>query len=989
MADNSLKALTTKIVQIAEDTNQSIKPDVHAIKEAIVGPDGILKSITYVSKQLDNLQKKGTLSKLTNKPLDSRKTAIKINTINTTLNKILNQMQRMSRGGGRLGTGGIQRDTTVKNNRLGSIYQSIEIIQQLRNIKLKDFIFAKTKLKHISKIMSRALSSFKMFKNKKEMEDTMSFVSSSIDLMKKLSKVFWISKPAQWGVNAIEKIFLGGGKLKDGGLLGLFRKVDRNKKTIKNGKKSMKDMLKACGSMLLTSIILTGIAAVAVPAMLGALLMKGVIWLLTGTFVGLSKVAKPVKKGSMVMLLMSASIISFALGLGLMLKAVKNMKLKDVGLMMASIAGVGLTVAGVGLLAAPIALGSASLLLLGASLGIFGVVIDAWRSLDVKPAMGNIKEAVGGLREIFGLELGKGDSKKTIFQRIGGGIMDFAMGVLNFGSSFFIMGQLLLAAAALGALYKGLKPWDNFNGIKAAKNLKIGIGAVKAAFGIEDKKDKKESLKGKIKKLGGKILDMGISLLQGGKTLAEMATITIATGMADVIRLTLIPWNKFDAKPAAKNLKEAFGALKDAFGLNDRNNENLGQKTLRLFGGALDMASTLLSSGGVMVKMGTIMLATGLADIIKLNLKPWENYDGVNATENMAKTINSLKSVFGLEDNPGGFKIGKIAGGILDLGISLLQSGGTFVKMGTIAMATGFAEKIRENIVPWENYTGGKKAIENMKNTVNDLLNLFDLDNLDEAKKKKGLLDWISKVGKAIGSAIEGTTEAVQGGGILAQINAIASIVKAFTPIRESLEPWKNFNSEPSLSNLTNTINGLLSEIISVHKLDGAGYFDYFEKSTKNIKKGIKHLTKAFNINKNLKEFSVPFKSTVDTINALDITKASTVIEIFKSFSGVKKKPIDAFTKAVDKFSQSCTDLIDSLNKFEGSNVQVTSNNESSSTEATPTNYTVDINNTSDLATAIANAIRQLPINVESNMSDVRLVVNNETGRRVILTLDN
>ena len=985
MADKSLQALNSAVHQIAENSPK-IQKDVKDIRDAICGTEGIRESIVYLTKQLDNLQKKGAISKLTNRPLDSRRTVRNINSINSTLNKILNQVQRISKGKGRLGTGGIQRDTVVKNSRLGNIAQSIEIIQQLRNIKLKDFIFAKKKIKNIGKIMFSALNTFRMFKNRKEMESTISFVNSSIDLIKKLSKVSILSKPAQWGAKAIQKLFLGDGK-SNKGLLNLFRKIDKNKKTIERGKKSMKDILKACGSMLLTSIVLTGIAAVAVPAMLGTLLMKGVTWLLVGTFKFLSKASRPIKKGSLAMLIMSASVITFGLGLGLMLKAVKDMKLKDVGLMMASIGGIGLTVAGVGLLAAPIAIGSASLLVLGASLGVFGVVIDAWRSLDVKPAMANIKEAVGGLREIFGLELGKGDNTKTPFQRLAGGALDIAMGVLNFGKSFFVMGQLLLAGAALGILYKGLKNWDNFNGVKAAKNLKIGIGAVKDAFGLGDKDKKEKGLKNKLKRFGGKILDMATSLLQGGEVLAKMGTITLATGMADVIRLTLIPWNKFDAKPAAKNLKEAFTALKDAFGLNDKN-DNIGSKALRLIGGPLELASTLMESGGVLVKMGTIMLATGLADVIKFNLKPWENYDGVNATENMAKTINSLKSIFGLEDNMGGFKVGKLAGGLLDLATSLLNSGGTMVKMGTIALATGLAEKIRENIVPWETYTGGKKAIENMQNTVNGLLNLFDLDNLDEAKQKKGFLEWISKVGKAVGNAVEGVTDTVEGGGILAKISSIASIVKAFTPIREHLEPWKTFTVEPSLSNLNNTINGLLSEIISVHKLDTSGYFDYFESSTKKIKKGIKHLTKAFNINQNLKEFSVPFKSTVDTINALDVTKASTVIEIFKSFSDVKKKPIDAFTKAVDKFSESCADLIDSLNKFEGSNVQVTSNNESS-TEATPTNYSVDINNKEDFAKAIANAIRQLPINVETNMSDVRLVVNNETGRRVILTLDN
>ena len=45
--------------------------------------------------------------------------------------------------------------------------------------------------------------------------------------MEKLAKVSIISKPAQWGAKAIEKIFLGDGK-KSKGLLKLFRKRKKN-----------------------------------------------------------------------------------------------------------------------------------------------------------------------------------------------------------------------------------------------------------------------------------------------------------------------------------------------------------------------------------------------------------------------------------------------------------------------------------------------------------------------------------------------------------------------------------------------------------------------------------------------------------------------------------------------------------------------------------------------------------------------------------------
>ena len=118
----------------------------------------------------------------------------------------------------------------------------------------------------------------------------------------------------------------------------------------------------------------------------------------------------------------------------------------------------------------------------------------------------------------------------------------------------------------------------------------------------------------------------------------------------------------------------------------------------------------------------------------------------------------------------------------------------------------------------------------------------------------------------------------------------------------------------------------------------------------------------------------------------MDLDKASTMIDLFKSFKYIGIKPFDKFTVAVEKFSESCKELIVSLNDFNTS--QSNSNVESASIESTNSNNT-SITNTQELAEAIASAIKNLNVNVRTDISDVRLVVNNESGRRVVLTLDN
>ena len=1025
MAEANLKDLTSAVYKIAENSPK-IQKDVKDIRDAVVGTGGILDAIDIITRKLDLAQKKGRIEKLVNKPaLRQDKTLIKnTNSMTDTLNKILVQMSKKSTNsntdilnkiliqvskmntGSRLKTENIRTgrrsrlnadnfrrepDRKDRGKGLESFYSSIGVIDKLKGIKLKDFLFAKTKLKHLGSILKRSLKIFSNFKNKEEAENTISFIESSVGVAESLKKVAKTAKLSKNGAKTLDTIYLG--KRGKGGLINLFRNIYKNRKEIEGGKKSIADIHKATGTMLLTSLVLTGIAVVGIPAMLGALLMKGIVYLLTGTFITLSKVSRPVRKGSRVLLAMSVSIIAFSLGLGLMTKAIKDMKLKDVGLMMASIAGIGLTVAGIGLLAAPIALGSATLLLLSASLGLFALTLHFWGKFDAKKPMTNIKEAIGGLRDAFGLELGKGNEKKSFGQRLKGGLMDIAMGVLNMGSSFFIMGSLLLTGVALGALYHGLKNWDNFNGTKAAKNIKVAVGTLKDVFGIGDTG---KGFGGKLMKLGGGILDMGTTLLQGGKALAEMGIISIATGLSDTIRLFLIPWNKYDSTGATSNLRKAITSLKEIFGLENKDN-TLGGKSIRLFGGLLDMGSTLLQAGSELTKMGTITIATGMADMIRLFLIPWEKYNAIPAATNMGIAINSLKSIFGLEernDSLGG-KLGRLGGSILDMGSALLNAGGTLAKMGTITIATGMAGKIKENLTTWEDYNSSK-PIKNMGIAINGLLNLFGINQLrnetQQAEKKKGLLESVGNFMKGVKEAAVRTADTIDTLGdrnnALAKIKSLDLITSILSSVKKSLSPWDTYDPTNALNGIKKSIFDLSLQITNVRVLDSdRNLFNYFEKSAKHIDNGLDSLSKG--LNRIGKSNNIPFKSTVDIINSLDITKASVLVDIFKTFSAIKNnKQFDRFSKAVDTFSKSCSDLIDSLDNFSKSS-STSETGEESTTETTNVNGGVSITNSQDIANAIAAAIKNLPINVQTDISDVRLVVNNETGRRVILTLDN
>ena len=1033
MADVSLKALTSVVHTMAEETQKDIKKNVKDIKDAIMGPDGIRESMAYIAELLEKQNKKGNPQKLINnksdysrhnrkllsnsnsivsslnkiteeiKDLSKKSTSNKPNSSEKILERISSQIGRLSRKSGRVDLAdidnrrrGLTRDNfrPRRDPRYENLSRVLDINRKLGDVKLKDIILNKTKIKNLGKIMTRFLNIFKKFKDNKEAEETISFASSSIELTKKLAKIGPLSILAKKGAKTIDSIFVGGKKGK-GGLLSVFRKIFEHRKEIEQSKKTIKDMEKSTGSMLLITLSLTGIAIMTIPAMVGALLMKGVVWLMIGTFKALSAARRPIKRGSGALLKMSTSIIVFALGLGLMMKAVRGMKLKDVGLMMASIAGVGLTMAGVGLLAAPIALGSATLLLLSASLGLFALSIIGWQKIDSKKAMGNVKEAIGGLRDALGLELGKHDQKKNVFQRIGGGIIDMAMAFINAGSTFFMMGTLLFAGIALGTLYHGLKRWDNIDGRKSAANIKVAVGSLKDVFGLNETRGNNRV---KFRAQGGKLIDMVTSIFQAGGTLVQMGTIMLATMMSDVIRVTLIPWNKYDAKPAANNLKIAVDALKDVFGLDKNKGNNWFSKIGKLVGGALDMGTSLMQAGGTLAYMGTIMLSVGMSDVIKLGLRAWDDYNPSASIHNMNMAIHSLSDLFGLNVDGKSQRI-KLGGSILDMATALMQSGGTLAKMGSITMATGMLAKIKENLEIWNNYDSSK-PIANIKVAIDGLLNTFGMNAIRREEEGKGVLSKVGNFikniyedfGRTISAATDSIASAAEGGAALTKIANISVVVSVLNSMKKSLQPWDSYDPTQTMTGIAKTVTTLTKQALIVNKYDPTGkIFKQFESSSKRIKNGLFDITKGVKESQAINAAIVPFKKAVDTVNSVDIEKASVMIDLFKSFTKIKEnKPFDKFTTAVKNFSESCTDLIEALNNF-SENYSTTENSSGEQTveKTSAVRGSVDISNPEALAKAFAEAIQSLPVNIENNMADIKLVVNNETGRRIILTLDN
>ena len=918
MAEANLKDLTSAVYKIAENSPK-IQKDVKDIRDAVIGTGGILEAINVIVEKLDLSKKKGRIEKLVNKPaLRQDKTLIKnTNSMTDILNKILIQVSKInarprlkneniSTGRkSRLNADNFKRepDRKDKGKGLESFYKSIDIIDKLKGIKLKDFIFAKTKMKHISNMMIKFKDMFKSFKNEKEMEATVKFANSSIEIVKKLSKVAIFAIPAKLGLNVIEKLFLGS-KRKPGGLLAVFREVDNNKKIIKSGDKSMKEILAATGAMFLTSILLSGLAVTGIPAMLGALAMKGIVWIMKGTFEILNKAKKNALQGSLVLLIMSSSLITFALGLGLMVNAVKGMKWKDFGMMMASIAAISAVFAVIGIPAvtALIGLGSIAVLAMGASLLLFSIglakTINALKGTDWDE-FNEMSKSIWKL----GLEISKV------------GALSIPIGL---GSSALILmgGSLFLFGGAI-------KSWMKLSNIQPAlDNIKNAVKSVKDV--VKDRFDMKSVRQ----------------LRKVGRTLK-----VLYKGIKD--------WDKFDGLKAAKNIGITIEKLNEVFKKQiDKKNVN-----------------TYSSVGGVLRRLYK-------------GLKFWENINSQKATTNAAYAVTILKKTFSGNVDKNQVKT-----------------------MDTLVKVTNMSSGIIDSLKAWDSYKPGD-ALSKIETTVNELLNIFGMSELkktqlednikDAVVKKKGFLANITEgVVNVVKTTVDNMNNNATNRGVKKTMASLEEVMNSLFSVKTFLTPWLNFDSTAGITNIQYSIKGILSQIMytaEVEKLYGGSVQNpvlgkYFMRTSTHLMSGMNNLSKGLSGLSNFSNLEIPFKNTIKSINKLDVSKASVMLNLFKSFSRIGIKPFDRFTKAVYKFSDSCNDLIEALDSFEPiSNNTVTTNENG---ETTISSGSVSITNSQDLAKAIAEAIKSLPINVQTDISDVRLVVNNETGRRIILSLDN
>jgi hypothetical protein len=204
----------------------------------------------------------------------------------------------------------------------------------------------------------------------------------------------------------------------------------------------------------------------------------GGIGLITGL---IGKGYKHVLLGSLSLLAMGASLAVFSLGYMLFTKATENVTLKDIGIQLATLGGLGVVFALAGLGVAATGglafLGPLFFAAVGGSLILLAMGLGAMKALNFTEADSkNLVTALAGVRAAF---LGGDTGNEGIFAKLGG-VLTGAIDSVRMGAA---AAGFAAAGLSLTALAKGLSDfkkigWDN----KLSEELTIVLSGITSAF---------------------------------------------------------------------------------------------------------------------------------------------------------------------------------------------------------------------------------------------------------------------------------------------------------------------------------------------------------------------------------------------------------------------------------------------------------------------------------------------------------------------------
>ena len=769
-----------------------------------------------------------------------------------------------------------------------------------------------------------------------------------------------LSKPLEWAI-------FGSGKKGDGGIMGIFKKLAKRKKDIKEANKSILWM--SLGFVTLGVGLGALFSLTKHIKLLSILRVAATTLILGGVTVYLGKVKDNIKQGSEAMLWMSLGIAGLGLGLGVLFSLTKNIEWEQMAQVAVSIAGFGLITSIFGQISENIKEGSKSMLWM--SLGIAGLGLGLGVLFSLTKNVEWEQMAMIGVSMVFlgGATVALGVLNKS------GLIIEGAIAMAVMGASLIPFG---ISMRLIMGSVRGLK-WEQF-GVFATATLTLGgmviglgammasvVGAIAWGLGLTA-----------IASLGAALIPFGIGLRQISKGAKEIDINSIKK-LSEVTNLL-------------------FNTLGDAVGKKKRKNAVKNAKSL------LKIAKPINKLGKALKNFNDVA-PDSIEKAMKSIEKISEFFFGENGiskySTNFFKRIKSKA-----EANT----ISKISGCMHNLAYGLK----TFndVAPDSIEKAMSAIEKIAFYFFSPDSKlntmnTGWAKR-RKAKKTADAIGVIAD----SMYKVSQALKDFQEVGGKVIDRMIESIDKIVKCffkdmGGVKStwvawmlgnSMEYVADAIKYFD------EETKNVDTKKMKDNIE-AIGVVSSEVFGKWKSE-------YADSAKEIYSSMKLLTKSFddvgrNYRKNLnttrklfKQMSNPsfvaagntLRSTatfVRAVNTVDIEKASSLTDMFKSFASLGKTSniFSSFDKRVKQFTDACIKLVNAIN----GNTDAINNSEeevvvkdASGEEKTVKRKDAElmpkqmmILNVDDLAMAIADQLNSLNVDCDAN---INLQINNESG---------
>ena len=775
-----------------------------------------------------------------------------------------------------------------------------------------------------------------------------------------------LSKPLEWAI-------FGSGKKGDGGIMGIFKKLAKRKKDIKEANKSILWM--SLGFVTLGVGLGALFSLTKHIKLLSILRVAATTLILGGVTVHLGKVKDNIKQGSEAMLWMSLGIAGLGLGLGVLFSLTKNVEWEQMAMIGVSMVFLGGATVALGVLnkSGLIMEGAIAMAVMGASLIPFGI--------SMRLIMGSVRGLKWEQFGVFatatltlgGMVIGLGAMMASVVGAIAWGLGLTA--IASLGASLIPFG------IGLRQISKGAKEID-INSIKKLSEVtKLLFNTLGDTVGKKKRKNAVKNAKSLLK-IAKPINKLGKAL----KNFNDVAPDSIEKAMKSIEKISEFFFGengiskystnffkRIKSKAEANTISKISGCMHNlAYGLktfNDVAPDSIEkamsaiEKIAFYFFSPDSKLNTMNTGWAKRRKAKKTADAIGvIADCVYKLATGLKNFNDVapSAINSAQDAIEKIAFYFFSPDS----KLNKMNTGWA----KRRKAKKTADAIGVIADSM---YKVSQALKDFQEVGG--KVIDRMIESIDKIVKCFFKDM---GGVKSTWVAWM------LGNSME----------------YVADAIKYFD------EETKNVDTKKMKDNIE-AIGVVSSEVFGKWKSE-------YADSAKDIYSSMKLLTKSFddvgrNYRKNLnttrklfKQMSNPsfvaagntLRSTatfVRAVNSVDMEKASSLTDMFKSFASLGKTSniFSSFDKRVKQFTDACIKLVNAIN----GNTDAINNSEeevvvkdASGEEKTVKRKDAElmpkqmmILNVDDLAMAIADQLNSLNVDCDAN---INLQINNESG---------